>query len=155
MTDLNRRALVKFFAVSSVILPSIPSITRRKPVSRRHAPPKFDFARCRAARELAAAPFDTASPVLPEALNKLDFDSWRDIRFHPDKAFLGANGSQFRLQLFHLGHLYQRPVTINIIRDGIADPIPYYDGLFDYGRTKTDKPLPVNLGFAGFGCIIP
>ncbi|MGC2223701.1 MAG: glucan biosynthesis protein G, partial [Methylocella sp.] len=94
--------------------------------------------------------FDTASPALPEALNKLDFDAWRDIRFRADKAFLGANGSRFRLQLFHLGHLYRRPVTINTLRDGIPTPIPYAANLFDYGRTKIDKPLPVNLGFAGF-----
>jgi Periplasmic glucans biosynthesis protein len=104
----------------------------------------------RRARDLATADFDTASPALPEALNKLDFDAWRDIRFRPDKAFLAANGSKFRLQLFHLGHLYRRPVTINTLRDGIPTPIPYVANLFDYGRTKIDKPLPVNLGFAGF-----
>jgi periplasmic glucans biosynthesis protein len=151
MTNLHRRTLVKFFAVSTVILPSIPRTALAQTSKPPQAPPNFDFGEVvRRARELAAAPFDTASPVVPEGLNKLDFDSWRDIRFHPDKAFLGANGSQFRLQLFHLGHLYQRPVTINIIRDGIAAPIPYSAGLFDYGRTKIDKPLPVNLGFAGF-----
>ncbi len=37
-----------------------------------------------------------------------------------------------------------------MIRDGIASPVPYTSALFDYGRTKFDKPLPVNLGFAGF-----
>jgi len=41
-------------------------------------------------------------------------------------------------------------VIINTIRDGIAAPIPYAANLFDYGHTKIDKPLPVNLGFAGF-----
>ncbi len=104
----------------------------------------------RRARDLATAPFDAAIPPLPDALNKLDFDAWRDIRFRPDKAFLAANGSQFRLQLFHLGHLYKRPATINIIRDGLPTPIPFTTSLFDYGRTKPEKPLPVNLGFAGF-----
>ena len=105
---------------------------------------------CAAPAILRRRSFDSASPALPEALNKLDFDAWRDIRFRPDKAFFAANGSQFRLQLFHLGHLYRHPVTINTIRDGIPTPIPYTANLFDYGRTKFDKPLPVNLGFAGF-----
>ena len=104
----------------------------------------------RRARDLATAPFDAAIPPLPDALNKLDFDAWRDIRFRPDKAFLAGNGSQFRLQLFHLGHLFKRPVTINIIRDGIPTPIPFTTSLFDYGHTKPEKPIPVNLGFAGF-----
>jgi glucans biosynthesis protein len=29
-------------------------------------------------------------------------------------------------------------------------PVPYRPELFDFGRTRMDKPLPVNLGFAGF-----
>ncbi|HXN88086.1 MAG TPA: glucan biosynthesis protein, partial [Methylocella sp.] len=149
MTDLNRRTLVKYLVLSG----ALPSTFRSAPAQpgKPQAPPKFDFGDVvRRARDLATADFDTASPALPEALNKLDFDAWRDIRFRPDKAFLAANGSQFRLQLFHLGHLYRRAVTINTLRDGIPTPIPYAANLFDYGRVKIDKPLPVNLGFAGF-----
>src|SRR6202045_2464759 len=150
MTDLNRRMLVKYLVLSGA-LPSTIASAPAEPGKPPQAPPKFDFDDgVRRARDRAAADFDTASPALPEALNKLDFDAWRDIRFRPDKAFLAANGSQFRLQLFHLGHLYRRPVTINTLRDGIPTPIPYAANLFDYGRTKIDKPLPVNLGFAGF-----
>jgi periplasmic glucans biosynthesis protein len=104
----------------------------------------------RRARELAAAPFDASVPALGDFLAKLDFDAWRDIRFRPDKAIFASTPSPFRLQTFHLGHLFKRPVTINIIRDGIAAPIPYSPTLFDYGRNKFGQPLPVNLGFAGF-----
>src|ERR1700730_6769799 len=150
MTKLNRRTLVKYLVLSGALpstFRSAPAQTAKPP----QAPPKFDFDDVvRRARDLATADFDTALPALPEALNKLDFNAWRDIRFRPDKAFLAGNGSQFRLQLFHLGHLYRRPVTINTLRDGIPTPIPYAANLFDYGRTKIDKPLPVNLGFAGF-----
>ncbi|HEX3494215.1 MAG TPA: glucan biosynthesis protein, partial [Methylocella sp.] len=150
MTDLNRRTLVKYLVLSGA-LPSTIGSAPAQPGKPPQAPPKFDFDDVvRRARDLATAEFDTASPALPDALNKLGFDAWRDIRFRPDKAFLAANGSQFRLQLFHLGHLYRRPVTINTLRDGIPTPIPYAANLFDYGRTKIDKPLPVNLGFAGF-----
>src|ERR1700730_18058580 len=152
MTDLLRRTLVKFLFVSAA-LPYASRAILAESAKPAPAPPpaKFDFEDVvRRARELASADFDAATPTLPDPLNKLDFDSWRDIRFRPDKAFLATNGSQFRLQLFHLGHLYRRPVIINAIRDGIPAPIPYAANLFDYGRTKIDKPLPVNLGFAGF-----
>ncbi len=109
----------------------------------------------RRARELSAAAYEASPPLLPEALSGLDFDAWRDIRFRPDKAFLNVPGSMFRLQLFHLGHLYRWPVTVNIVKDGMPTPIPYAANLFDYGRTKFDKPLPINLGFAGFRLHFP
>ena len=107
------------------------------------------------ARELAAAPYDPMPPKLPEFLTKLDFDSYRDIRFRPEKSPLGPANGPFRLQLFHPGFIFKRPVVVNTIRDGIATPIPYSTNLFDYGRVKIDKPLPVNTGFAGFRLHFP
>src|SRR3954451_15902355 len=65
----------------------------------------------RRARDLAGAPFDAAVPPLPEPLNRLDFDDYRDIRFQPERALLGSAGGPFRMQMFHLGFLYTRPVT--------------------------------------------
>lgn len=124
-------------------------LVRRAGAQANPAPSGFAFETVvKRAQDLATAPFDGALPALPEPLAHLDFDAWRDIRFQTDKAFFGA--SRFHLQTFHLGHLYRRPVTINTIRDGIATPIPYASNLFDYGRTKIDQPLPINLGFAGF-----
>ena len=81
---------------------------------------------------------------------QLDFDAYRDIRFRPDRALLGAAGGAFRMHMFHPGFLFKRPVTVNVIRDGVPTPVPYQPQLFDYGRTKFERPLPVNLGFAGF-----
>jgi glucans biosynthesis protein len=104
----------------------------------------------RRARDLAGGGFEASTPPLPEPLNRLDFDAYRDIRFRPERSLLGAAGGPFRMQLFHLGFLYQRPVTVNVIRDGIPTPIAYQPQLFDYGRTRIERPLPVNLGFAGF-----
>jgi periplasmic glucans biosynthesis protein len=113
--------------------------------------PRFGFDDVvRRARDLSIAPFDATIAKLPDGLETLDFDGWRDIRFKPEKAIFTQQNSAFRLQVFHLGHLYRRPVTINTIRDGIATPIPYTAALFDYGKTKFDRVLPVNTGFAGF-----
>lgn len=113
-------------------------------------PPRFGFDNVLArAKELAAVPYE-AGPTLPEALAKLDFDQWRDIRFRPERAFFAQGGSPYRMQMFHPGFLFTRPVVVNIVRDGMATPVPYAANLFDYGKVKFEKPLPVNLGFAGF-----
>ncbi len=115
------------------------------------APPRFNHDMVvRRARELAESAFDGAIPPLPEPLAKLDFDAYRDIRFRGDRALLANSNTAFRMQMFHPGFLFQRTVTVNVVRDGIATPVPYSNQLFDYGRNRFERPLPVNLGFAGF-----
>ena len=101
------------------------------------------------ARELSGLPYDANPPTLPDALTKLDFDAYRDIRFRADKALLTAQGP-YRMHMFHPGFLFTRPVTVNIVRDGIAAPVPYSAALFDYGKNKFERALPTTLGFAGF-----
>ncbi|NEU12035.1 glucan biosynthesis protein G [Methylobacterium sp. BTF04] len=142
MTELHRRAVVAGLAATA-LLPALGEAQDGRP-----KPFGFEDVE-RRARELAKSPYDARIPALPAPIAKLDYDAWRDIRFKPDKAFLGAEGSPFRLQLFHLGFLYNRPVTVNLVRGGVATPIAYQASLFDMGRTKVDKPLPVDLGFAG------
>ena len=104
------------------------------------------------ATQLASVPFEGQLPPLPDELGRLNFDAWRQIEFRSSKPLLG---SQFHLELFHLGHLYKRPVVVNTIRDGIPTPIPYQSSEFNYGTTKFTKPLPVNLGFAGLKILTP
>ena len=143
MPSLNRRTLLaSIVAVSSVRMLN-PAFAQQ--------PPAFGMGDVvKRARDLAAAPFDATIPPLPEGVGGLDYDAWRDIRFKFDKPLLGQPGASFRLELFHLGHLYRRPVVVNVLRDGIPAPIPYTAGMFDWGRNKPPASLPITLGFAGF-----
>ena len=107
------------------------------------------------ARQIAQEPFDENVPALPQVLAQLSYDQMRDIRFRRDHRFLGEAGGSFRLELFHRGPLAQRPVTIHILRDGLAEPIAYESDLFDYGRTRIANHLPDDLGFAGLRLLYP
>ncbi|WP_414472067.1 glucan biosynthesis protein [Microvirga sp. M2] len=151
MLDLSRRALLQSLLAATALSAWGGPASAQAPQNGVPTPEPFRFEDVvRRARELASAPFEAPPTQLPEPLNRLSFDDYRDIRFRTDKALLATGNSPFRLQLFHLGFLYQRPVTVNIIREGVPTPVPYQRELFDYGRNKIDKPLPVNLGFAGF-----
>ena len=154
MPQLDRRLVCAGLAAgaASVVMPAV-SIAQQPPGQ---PVAHFDYDDVlKRARDLAGAPFEANPPPLPDVLANLSFDAWRDIRFRRDKALLAQDGGPFRLEAFHLGHLYPQPVTINIVREGLATPVPYSSSLFDYGRTKIDKPLPVNLGFAGFRLLYP
>jgi glucans biosynthesis protein len=149
MPVLNRRTLLAGIALASTA-PLVPAAAQQN-ADPAKAATSFGYEDVvKRARDLAGAPFDAQVPALPDSLTRLDFDAWRDIRFKSDKPLLGAPGGTFRLELFHLGHLYKRPVTVNVLREGLPTPIPYAANLFDYGRNKIDGALPINLGFAGF-----
>ena len=155
MTFTDRRRVLAGLS-AALSLSTAPSVLlAQQPAPRPEASaeppqPRFGFEEVvRRAREIAAVPYDPG-PNLPEPLARLDFDSWRDIRFRPERALLAQNGSPFRMQMFHPGFLFTRPVVVNVVRDGVPTPVPYSANLFDQGRVKFDKPLPVNLGFAGF-----
>jgi len=145
MVRLSRRSLLQSLASVAAAGPALSQGSAAPPPN----PFRFEDV-VRRARDLAAVPYDAAVPPLPEPLARLDFDAYRDLRFRPDRALLGAGGGPFRMHLFHLGFLFQRPVTVNVVRDGVATPVPYQPQLFDHGRTKIERPLPINLGFAGF-----
>jgi glucans biosynthesis protein len=145
---MDRRTFIRLSgpALASAALIRIDSVRAQQPAA---PPPRFRYDDVvRRAREVLTQPFEATPQPLPEPIARLDFDSWRDIRFRPDRALFG--NSPFRLQLFHPGFLYTRPMTVNVIRDGMPAPIPYSANLFDYGRVRIDRPLPVGTGFAGF-----
>lgn len=103
-----------------------------------------------AAKDLAAAPFQPPPPI-PEPLKKLDYDTWRKIRFKPDQAFFGKTKSPFELQFFHPGFLYDRTIKLNIIDAGKVEPLVVTKEMFDYSQVKELKEqLPAEIGAAGF-----
>jgi glucans biosynthesis protein len=154
MITIDRRRVLAVLsaALSLSAAPSALLAQQPAPAAEPSAEPQprfgFDHVVSRA-REIAAVAYEPG-PNLPEPLSRLDFDAWRDIRFRPERALLAQNGSPFRMQMFHPGFLFTRPVVVNVVRDGVATPVPYSANLFNYGRVKFEKPLPVNLGFAGF-----
>ena len=149
MTTLSRRSLLQVLLTATAT--SAVAQTNAAPAPTRSASRMW----CAAPASSPPCPIEDAAPPLPEPLNQLDFDAYRDIRFRPDRALLGSAGGPFRMQLFHLGFLFRRPITVNVIRDGVPTPVPYQGELFDYGKTRIERPLPVNLGFAGFRLHFP
>lgn len=66
------------------------------------------------AQTLAEAPYSPPNHTLPQALQSLDYDTYRQIRFDPTRAYWGDD-SRFSLQLFHSGFLFPHPVELNLV----------------------------------------
>lgn len=102
------------------------------------------------ARALSASPFEDVKGQIPEFLRRLGYDQWRDIRFRPDRALWNSLGLPFRLQFFHPGFLYERPIAVNIVEADKASRLEYDKDAFDYGKNAFSEPIPKEMGYAGF-----
>ncbi|UYG00879.1 glucan biosynthesis protein [Halomonas sp. GD1P12] len=103
------------------------------------------------AKTLAEAPYTPPNAPLSSALENLDYDAYRQIRFDPERAYW-RDESPFSLQLFHSGFLFKEPVTLNIIDDGQSEPLPFQRDDFRYegqARALSSEDL-TDSGHAGF-----
>lgn len=101
------------------------------------------------ARKLAAQPYLSPAPALPEPLRTLSYDQMRDIRFKPAEALWRKEGLPFEAMFFHLGKYVLEPVTIHELVDGQMREIPFSTRLFDYGQNRFDTRRWGDIGFAG------
>jgi len=102
------------------------------------------------ARNLAKQPFVNPHRELPEALSALSAEDYAQIRFKSQRAFFNPAETDFSLELFHPGTMYDVPVTINLVRDGEVQVIPYSAGLFDFGKTGLSGNDFSTQNYAGF-----
>ena len=109
----------------------------------------FDFETLRfKAKILATKPFVQVPVSVPEALLKLNYDQYRDIRFKPSESLWRRERLPFELQFFHPGFTFDRPVHINTLQGKLEAPIEFSSSLFDYGMNRVPS-VPSTTGFAG------
>jgi glucans biosynthesis protein len=106
------------------------------------------------ARALAKAPF-APPPAAPEALAKLTYEQYRDIRFQRSETIWAHSNHSFQLQVLPVGSLFSAEVEIAIVKDGRAQRIAYRPDLFTAGKL-VPVPLPSeDIGFSGFRLLHP
>ncbi len=113
---------------------------------------RFDLAWLKGqARTLAAAAYRPPQNRVPASVGALDWDQYQSIRFKPEHALWADAKLRFRVELFHLGLYFKRPVRMFEVADGQAQELAYDPAMFDYGASGLDAAhLPDDLGFAGF-----
>jgi glucan biosynthesis protein len=109
----------------------------------------------RRAQELARSPYRKPSGSLPEAVKRLSYDDYRDIRFRPERALWHGERLAFEVMFFHEGFSFTEPVAFHEVTDQGVRDIPFDPADFDYGHNTIDKGSLGGLGFAGFRVHFP
>lgn len=133
---------------------AFPASTETPPDQQALAPVSLDIVVERA-RKLAAAPYQTPSPV-PDAAAKLDYDAYRRIEFQRDKAvFSQDEKSNFRILYDPAGFLFKSAVKINLIEEDGVKPRPYDASEFNFFDLDLTDAVKTDLGYAGFRIVTP
>jgi periplasmic glucans biosynthesis protein len=108
------------------------------------------------ARAAAASPFAPNEMPLPDVLQKLNYDTYRNITFRQQRSLWHDSEAPFRVQFFHPGYLFRQPVAINVIENGQTRPLPFSANYFRYPDFDPAKMGDKNtLGFAGLRILYP
>jgi glucans biosynthesis protein len=102
------------------------------------------------ARELAASAFAKPTIPLPPAYTRLSYDQYRDIRFRTDQAIWRGENLELEVQLLAMGWLFDVPVEIWLVEDGLAKRLAADENLFSLGRLVGDVGKGAPYGFSGF-----
>ncbi len=144
----RRQALQSGLASCALLLASRSVGTQGLPLdARTHA--AFSPAMLRdTARMLAERPHRAAEAALPRALDRLDYDGYRKIRFDAARALWAAENLPFRVQPHHRGFIFKDRVDLFEVANGEARPLAYDATAFRF--EGIDAPADPGLGFAGF-----
>ncbi|MCV3273371.1 glucan biosynthesis protein [Roseobacter sinensis] len=133
---LSRRHVLAGLLLSTALAPNLPAAQTAAPTET-----PFSFEDLKREMKTRAALPDTPPALLDTFLDELSYDDYRNIYFRPEAARLMQPVTRFRLEAFHPGWLYKKPVKIHEIVDGVARPLTFSTKDFEY-RNEVAEKLP-------------
>ncbi len=126
------------FAGSASALPMFKGVP--KPFSR-------DWLESEAAR-LAQQSYAPMGQV-PQQWRDLTYDQYKSIWFNSQKGLWTDTARPFKVDFFHPGLYFPRPVEINIVENGQAQALAFDISLFDKTDKFPDLPIDDTMGYSG------
>ena len=101
----------------------------------------------------AARDWESPAAPLSGPFKDIDYDKYRAIRFKRD-ADPWKDIPGFGLDLLSPGMIFYEPVRINIVRDGVPQPLPFDPSVFDFDPAhfppEAAQATPDEMGWSGF-----
>ena len=104
-------------------------------------------------RQMAREAYQAPSRV-PDASAQIPVDVYERVGFKPE-ALVWADSPSYRLGFFLPGSIYREPVTISIVEEGLARPVPMRAEMFDLSGVDQRDQIQDDMGFAGLRVLYP
>lgn len=154
-SKLSRRRVIASVPLSAMLLAStaLPRLARAEDSAPAPAAPqKFSFDILTEQMRSQAKQAYAAPPKVTSFLGQLKYDDYQRIQFNPDRARWDTSDSFFRVDAFHLGWLFDTPVQLFEVANGMAQPMTFTTDDFIYHgdlAARVPKSTPLE-GVAGF-----
>ncbi|MGL4637744.1 MAG: glucan biosynthesis protein [Beijerinckiaceae bacterium] len=102
-----------------------------------------------AARLLSKRVFSAPNVALPDPFNGLNQEAYLAIRHRPERQVWADENRAFTLEPLHRGFVYNTPVMISVVEEGMVHRVVYDAGRYTFGRLAAPAQLP-DMGFSGF-----
>ena len=104
----------------------------------------------KAARELVAkGAAGEQHARVPQEWREISYPEFQSIRFRPEKA-IWRSESDYEVQLFHAGFLYETPIQLEIVEDEQIKPFDFKKEYFSYDKERLQTLPTDGLGYSGF-----
>lgn len=107
------------------------------------------------ATQLAQKPYQGPSQHLDPFFEGLKYDGHRQIRYRRDQALFSPLGDVYRVEFFHPGWMFKKPVVFFNIDGAQTRAVPFDRAKFDYGELKVPGQAVNPTGYAGFRVLAP
>lgn len=103
-----------------------------------------------AASELVKQPYQAPKEDLESFFSKLNYDGHRSIRFQSEEALFHEKKNTYRVEFFHPGWMFKKPVYFYNLTEGQSTPLIFNTKFFDYSALKLPSPVTYPEGYSGF-----
>jgi glucans biosynthesis protein len=107
------------------------------------------------AAQLALQPYQAPTQQLDPFFEGLKYDGHRQIRYLRDKALFADLGDTYRIEFFHPGWMFKKPVMFYDMKGPQTVDVPFDRQNFEYGDLKVPADAKNPQGYAGFRVLAP
>ncbi len=107
------------------------------------------------AAQLALQPYQAPTQQLDPFFEGLKYDGHRQIRYLRDKALFADLGDTYRIEFFHPGWMFKKPVMFYDMKGPQTVDVPFDRKNFEYGDLKVPVDAKNPQGYAGFRVLAP
>ncbi len=101
------------------------------------------------ARLLSKRAFSAPNTALPDPFGAMNHETYNAISHRPERQIWADDNRSLVVEPLHRGFVYNTPVMISLVEDGLVRRVVYDSGRYTFGKLTPSAQM-ADIGFSGF-----